>query len=129
MNNNVMQVSQTPYQTASAYVLSKDLRQFLTEWYEWATTEPVEDKFPMVREAGLCSALWKWCGKNNMGNQTYRVLDREMKLLFVKDGLDITYPFGESSFNWCMYAKSQHQDPARLAWVRAALELPTKEEY
>lgn len=102
-------------------MLSLDLRQFLTEWYEWATTEPVEDKFPLVREAGLCSGLWKWCGKNGLGNQTCRVLSREMKLLFVKDGLDITYPFGEGSFSWRMYARSQHEDPARLAWVKSIL--------
>lgn len=125
MNNNVMQVSQTPYQTpyqtASVYVLSKDLRQFLTEWYEWATTEPVEDKFPLERGAGLCANLWQWCGKNGLGNQSYRVLNREMKLLFVKDGLDITYPFGENSFNWCMCTGSQHKDPNRLAWVKSIL--------
>lgn len=121
MNNNVMQVSQTPYQTASAYVLSKDLRQFLTEWYEWATTEPVEDKFPMVREAGLCSGLWKWCGKNGLGNQDHRALSRQMQSLFGKDNLDLHYPFGENNFNYRLYTRSQHKDPARLAWVKSIL--------
>lgn len=114
-----------PYQTASVYVLSKNLRQFLTEWYEWATTEPVEDKFPHLREAGLCSGLWRWCGKNGMGNQSYRVLFREMQALFGKDNLEGLYPFGENNFNCCMYARSQHKDPNRLAWVKGILNQGT----
>lgn len=85
---------------------SDELKQFLQAWLDWAEAGGVGEEF--VPRSGLCHMLQtKWD----------MLLTDELDLLFN----DKSYPFGEDEFDRRMANNTQHLDPNRLAWVRAAL--------
>lgn len=123
--------------------ISKPLHAFLLEWLLWATEEPVKDNRIFWRYAGLCTCLEMWVAREEslchrfpdmwtkQGGLLYPPLYREMTTLF-RETLPLTskcYPFGEDNFDRRLLGDSQHRDPKRLEWVRAALELSIEEEH
>lgn len=89
--------------------LSPELRKFLTDWLEWAENG-APDLRPFLRLLGLCS------------NAPENILE-ELQALFEREfGDNANYPFGGRAHYWSnLGARTQHLDPARLAWVRAKL--------
>lgn len=93
--------------------MSPELRKFLAEWLEWA--EAGAPEHPHFRRwCGLCKASECW------SRESY--LRDELTLLFDRQGLDDTYPFGETSYRYARETERQHRSPTRLAWVRKQLE-------
>lgn len=88
-------------------IASNELKEFLQDWLNWA--EGRESKVEYNPRLGLCAESQYWCDGF--------VLRAELVYLF--DKLD--YPFGETEWDKCNDSYTQHQDPNRLAWVKAAL--------
>lgn len=91
--------------------ISPELRAFLKAWLDWAESG-APDWDPFCRVWGLCSnARLMRCDKlmhefllQEFGPQRYK------------------YPFGgPEEFSIRDYNATQHENPARLAWVRAKL--------
>lgn len=87
--------------------MSPELRQYLTEWYEWATGD-AEDGEPFWRGAGLCI------------NAPRSVRD-ELKAVFAAEFGNSRFPFGHRSYSARSRHESMHLCPKRLAWVRKKL--------
>jgi hypothetical protein len=84
------------------------LRQFLADWLAWAEAGAPEHPV-FVRGRGLCGCAFNYGGY---------MLRHE-----VRKALDfVTYPFGGGNeFHIRMEDRTQHENPARLAWVRHQL--------
>lgn len=88
------------------------LRQFLADWLAWA--EAGAPEHPVFRrDYGLCGSLQKYAGLYEG-----RRLEDELLRLF-----NFTvFPFGSSQeFHQQTRDGTQHENPARLAWVRQQL--------
>lgn len=79
---------------------SNELKEFLQDWLSWA--EDRNSGYIYDDHVGLCH--------NSDGYDTSYILHTELMILFNYDA----YPFGKSAYK-------EHQDPNRLAWVKAAL--------
>jgi hypothetical protein len=88
---------------------SPELRAFLAAWLAWAEGG-APNKEPFDRSVGLCL---------NMP----RELKQEFKSLRISDfPSDWVYPFGGSEhYDKAEKKRTQHLNPARLAWVREVL--------
>lgn len=84
--------------------MSADLIAFLKAWYDWAASG-APDGEPFSRQFGLCS--------NAYGSK----LERELEDLFEGHAA----PFGGGNYLARSHARTQHECPKRLAWVRARL--------
>ena len=84
------------------------LRQFLADWLAWA--EAGAPKHPVfTRHWGLCGCAFHYGG--------HRLRHEVRKALSF-----VSYPFGgENEFNIRIKDRTQHLNPARLAWVRQQL--------
>ncbi|MEO9521665.1 MAG: hypothetical protein ABJC88_16810 [Parasphingorhabdus sp.] len=93
--------------------MSPELRKELVAWLKWAEGDAVDGK-SYSRYHGLCTAV-------------HESVYEELLNLFAKQGLDNSYPFGVKNYERRTINDTQHQDPARLKWVREQLGLDTDE--
>lgn len=95
-----------------------DLKDFLTEWLECATTDR-ERPLWFSRTRGLyhCARLWD----GSKGRNAYGPLIEKMGADLPEESL---FPFGGvDRYNEDKRAEAAHQNPERLAWVRKTLSL------
>lgn len=101
--------------------MTKDMREFLTAWLAWAEDPDaydLDDGGPFEKRSGLCANLDEFL----VGINFYKLL-QELSDMLEADGLDTTYPFDtEQSYDVAFDNRTQHLNPARLAWVRSKLE-------
>jgi len=91
--------------------LSPALRDALTQWLEWA--EAGGPEHPVFRrDRGLCGSI------RRVGREWVR---KELGWLLSLDYGQTHYPFGKANYLTRRHFETQHQDPARLAWVRKVL--------
>ncbi len=90
--------------------MSPDLIAFLKAWHDWATNG-APDGDPFCRSTGLCPQA---------DGDAYHDLRAIRKVEFSEG--DWVYPFGgEDDYDRRASNGTQHECPARLAWVRAKL--------
>lgn len=82
--------------------ISPALRAYLQSWLDWVEMGAVGGAYD--RWAGLCSGA-----PPHLQEELYEALGRAV------------YPFGERNFRHRHLFNTQHEDPARLAWVRGKL--------
>lgn len=88
--------------------MSPDLIAFLKAWHEWATNG-APDGEPFTRQYGLCANANRF-GRGRLGDEMERAVD------------DRPYPFGgHREYDARFFARTQHECPKRLAWVRERL--------
>lgn len=85
----------------------KAVLSYLREWLDWVEAGAVEGE-PFTREYGLCS---------NAPDAAYAGLKEMLGADFGRD----EYPFGDDDYDLRFDEFTQHECPARLAWVRAKL--------
>lgn len=83
------------------------LSKYLTEWYEWATGDAVDEE-PFSRMFGLC-------------DDAPLEVRAELKALLYADFGDADLPFGVKDYFPRFVARTQHQCPKRLAWVASKI--------
>lgn len=86
-------------------IASNELKDFLQDWLSWV--EGCISKVKYHKSIGLCY----YAARSGYG------LGDEIMNLF--DGEE--YPFGRYHYIVRSHSGTQHQDPNRLAWVKAAL--------
>lgn len=106
--------------------MSKELREFLQAWLDWATNGAPDMK-PFYRCIGLCGNVIEHFRDVRDGTtiQVYAVSDRveeELKRLFKEQGLDKDYPFGQARYCAACSNGTQHRSTVRKNWVRKQLE-------
>lgn len=104
--------------------MTKEMREFLTAWLDWATSGGVKDhQYGCIFRpyTGLCAAADYWTVDD--GPAHYALIS-ELGDMLEADGLDTDYPFDtQRSYDAAAAAGTQHLNPARLAWVLAKLEV------
>lgn len=99
--------------------MTQTMREFLTSWLAWAEDPDAQDSDdggPFTKRTGLCFNLCEFVCVD------YALLS-ELSSMFAADGLDTAYPFDtEKSYDLAYDNRTQHLNPARLAWVRSKLE-------
>lgn len=99
--------------------MSDDLIAFLKAWHDWAL-DGAPDGEPFKRCFGLCT------NADIFGNPAFHALKERLYDEFGDEEADI--PFGAIEYTVRSNARTQHECPKRLAWVRAQLveagELP-----
>lgn len=100
--------------------MTQTMREFLTAWLAWAEdAADASDGIQFKKRTGLCSNITVFVG--DFGE--YYPLLNELHSMLSFDGLNVTYPFDtEDSYELAFASRTQHLNPARLAWVRAKLE-------
>lgn len=93
-------------------IASNELKKFLQDWLDWAEGG-AEDDYKYIACCGLCGSTTSYY--DNIDE--IKCARIELRKLFH----GVTYPFGEENYDIREYRNTQHQDPNRLAWVRAAL--------
>lgn len=101
---------------------SPTLHAMYVDWLAWAEacapSEPSPLGFGYYPSLGLCYAAR--CFADNCWGVIDVLEEYEMRGQFVAAGLDPVYPFGEEEFHH-RSGGTQHEDPNRLAWVRARI--------
>ena len=98
-----------------------DLKDFLTEWLECATTKTSKRTRPswFSRALGLCYCAEMWDGSK--GRNAHSPLREKMRADFPKESC---FPFGGfDRYVEDKRAEVAHKNPERLAWVRKTLSL------
>jgi len=90
--------------------MSPDLIAFLKAWYEWATNGAPQND-PFTRGTGLCWNAGIWQGRT--GSYVHGDLTSSFG--------GVRFPFGEDDYDDRAGARTQHECPKRLAWVRERL--------
>ncbi|HET8729509.1 MAG TPA: hypothetical protein VFM34_00150 [Moraxellaceae bacterium] len=99
--------------------ISPELRAFLQDWIDWVD-RGAPDWEPYHRRFGLCSNAAYFGSRRGI---LVSALQVEIGKLFAHRAT----PFG-SGYTYRAVAKTQHECPNRLAWVRATLEANPKED-
>lgn len=97
--------------------MTPQLKQFLQEWYDWATQPKVEDTFHFMRNQGLCASLTSWCkGDVDLQLELYEILSAEFKGNY-------QFPFEQKlpTYWEAKMRNALHKNPKRLAWVKSKL--------
>lgn len=94
-------------------MISKNLRAYLQSWQDWVDRGALEGR-PYSRLDGLCLNLWD-CPHIQYDAKPAAL--NELRLLFGNQG----HPFGDLNYFEREYDATQHEDPARLAWVAKML--------
>lgn len=92
------------------HTMSPDLIAFLKAWYDWATNGAPDGK-PFSRGGGLCANAFHFVP---VGQPVFL---GEMEKLFGGG----RFPFGAVNYDDRNLARTQHECPKRLAWVRERL--------
>lgn len=88
-------------------IASNELKAFLQDWLNWAEgRESIHDYYGY---GGLCVCTFCFDISHALHHQLNALFDSE------------PYPFGVVAYHEFRMGKPKHQDPNRLAWVRAAL--------
>lgn len=97
--------------------MTPTLRDFLQAYADWAYLGKanVYDFDPYF---GLCSALKQYCYHYPHLNPIE--MSQDLTWLFINDGLNSKYPFGEDDYN---SRADMRTGPKRRAWVLSKLEL------
>ena len=100
-----------------------DLKDFLTEWLECATSDRQRPSW-FIRTQGLCYCAQLW--DDSKGRNAYGPLKEKLRADFPKDQL---FPFGGSArYLDDRHDEAAHQNPERIAWVRKTLGLTPPSE-
>ena len=99
--------------------ISKELRKFLTEWYEHATKK--QQTPPFKNHAGLCANIVLWCDYYRYEGRQ-RIYEELIRMLYDEYGVN-DYPFGKEDYLWRSRAKNQQYNMERVNWVRKKLGL------
>ena len=95
---------------------SPDLLKFYRAWLEWAlgdNHEHVACGGAFTPKFGLCTNVIRFGRKvDNM------YIYNELHTQFEEAGLDPCYPFGEEEYEYAVDTYAQHENYARLQWVR-----------
>jgi len=93
--------------------VSPELKKALSAWLVWAEKggEPHEH---FTARGGLCANIDRLSGSMQLSN--------ELILIFKEEGYHVLTPFGRDNYDRRYHSGTQHQDPARLEWVRSHLE-------
>jgi len=97
--------------------MSPELRKFLTEWLEWATTDAIQDK-PFDRRWGLCTNLLDWIDRQKDYLAVYQT-EKELRELLGNE----PYPFGDLNYFNHEENQNQHEDNNRIAWIKEQLNV------
>lgn len=92
------------------------LKNFYTDWLIWVSDGAPQVK-PFERHLGLCHALIDWSFENKLTSTLMLDAKDMLKQDFVKEGLDMAYPFGEEDWDMRSFASTMHLCPKRLAFV------------
>ena len=98
---------------------SPDLLKFYRAWLEWAlgdNHEHVEGN-DFTPRFGLCANADRF--RRKVGSM---YITNELHTQFEEAGLDPCYPFGEREYECALYTYAQHENYARLKWVRDRIE-------
>lgn len=87
-------------------IASNELKAFLQDWLNWA--EGRESNITYRKGGGLCSNSHLYDSSLMIQNELHRIFNN-------------SHPFGYGNYYHRLSNGTQHQDPNRLAWVRAAL--------
>jgi len=102
--------------------MTPELKAFLQAYADWAYGDDDHNPYGFDQRFGLCyNALPYTHNIVNIDVNTFE-LRRELEWMFVADGLDITYPFGQDDFN---NSDDLRTCPKRRAWVLSKLESAT----
>lgn len=100
--------------------MTKEMREFLTAWLSWATSGDLKSHQygrTFTPATGLCAAVAYW----TVGGHAHPALISEFEAMLGDDKL---YPFDTpQTYDAAARRRTQHLNPARLAWVRAKLEV------
>ena len=96
--------------------MSPVLRDFLQAYADWAYTPDAINPCGFDQNFGLCSATIPYGQYHDMDPLRLR---RELERMFLNDGLDTVYPFGQEDFN---KSDDLRTCPKRRAWVLAKLK-------
>lgn len=100
--------------------MSPVLRDFLQAYADWAYTPDAPNFYDFNAGAGLCNAAFSYGFRDPRTSGL--ALQEELGRMFLIDGLDPDYPFGEDDYN----SKADLRTcPKRRAWVLAKLEADT----
>ena len=100
--------------------MTPELRQFLTEWLQWAEDGAPEHpsfdaKFGLCHNAEYFGAL----------TSSRLSIDLEDEIFHLLGGRGSSpYPFGVEEYHQARIRSTQHLNPKRLTWVREQLETP-----
>jgi hypothetical protein len=96
--------------------MSDLMREFLSAYIAWVDADAPQGA-TFDRSFGLCSNAYRFC------LDYYEQIQNELAEMFERDGLNTDYPFcDEDGYTESSLAETQHENPARLAWVRKQLE-------
>jgi hypothetical protein len=102
--------------------MSEAMREFLTEWYEWAiNADESEDHVVFTGHVGLCASLTAWVNIRGGSPHDKADLRNELTDMFWVQGLDYVYPFGAEHYIQDRREYTQHKCPVRLLWVAEQL--------
>ena len=99
--------------------ISKELRQFLTEWYVHATQK--QQTPPFKNHAGLCANLVLWSDYHNNLNRQ-KLYNELIDLLYNEFGVT-DYPFGKDDYLQRSRSNTQHYNHKRVVWVEKKLNI------
>lgn len=98
----------TTHNPAVRVDLLPETRQFLREWYKWATVDGAPQGQPYNRRDGLCrNALFR----SKVTTQSWKLLDD------LNDHFIGTFPFGKESYFKRQRRATMHKCPKRLEWA------------
>ena len=102
--------------------MTEIMREFLTDWYEWAiNADELDDHPAFTGKVGLCSAITTWIKYRGGSPNDKASLRTELRDMFWEQGLDYLYPFGADQYGRDQRDFTQHKCPLRLLWVAEQL--------
>ena len=116
---------------------------FLTDYLEWAATDPQVFKSELEGDdaldeeylytypshnpqSGLCTNFSRWLHRH--GHMTlpdfpvwHSAVTPQLSGTFTAYGLDVEYPFGEMDYDECEETGKHHKNEKRIAWIKRYL--------
>lgn len=111
--------------------MSEYLKDFLQSYLDWvilgAPETEMDNQNNFNRAYGLCDNLndYLWNVQETKECLTRREiweLRDDFEELFIEDGLNSSYPFGEDDFHIESELRTHHMNPNRINWIRKQLE-------
>lgn len=95
--------------------MTKTLQDFINDYDRWL--QGVEESSIFGPGYGSCTCLRYWCAYYNIR----RDMHRELKQMFIEDGLNPSYPFNQNSQGYWDEVKRYLvcDNPKRIAWYRS----------
>lgn len=103
--------------------MSDMMREFLKAYLDWA--DGGRDRMPngchFTGYNGLCNNWKRWID-DVVDSELLRKYLYELEGMFDADGLDLDYPFGESSYEYYTARGKAQEDTDRINWIKEKLE-------